>query len=78
MQEFPQDIIEQAKALDSKAIATIFEYYYPKIYRYFYYRVRTNEDAEDLVIFDVQVMSKRILRFDIEKFIRYTCIVGQV
>ena len=46
--ELSQDIVEQAKVLDSKAIAALFEYYYPKIYRYFYYRVKTNEDAEDL------------------------------
>ena len=47
-QRISGDIIEQAKALDSKAIAALFEYYYPKIYRYFYYRLRANEDAEDL------------------------------
>lgn len=41
-------VIEKAKSLDSKAVAGIFEYYYPKIYRYLYYRVRTKEDAEDL------------------------------
>jgi RNA polymerase sigma-70 factor (ECF subfamily) len=47
VQEFSRDIIERAKKLDSKAIAAVFEHYYPKIYRYFVYRVRTNEDAED-------------------------------
>ena len=46
--EFSQDIVEQAKSLDSNAIAVVFEYYYPKLYRYFYYRVRIKEDAEDL------------------------------
>lgn len=46
--EFSQDIIERAKSFDPKAIAEIFEHYYPKIYRYFYYRVEPKENAEDL------------------------------
>lgn len=41
-------VIEKAKTLDSEAISQIFETYYPKIYRYLYYRVKTKEDAEDL------------------------------
>lgn len=41
-------VIEKAKTFDSEDISKIFEAYYPKIYRYLYYRVKTKEDAEDL------------------------------
>ena len=41
-------VVEKARKLDSQAIANIFEYYYPKIYRYLYYRVNSKEEAEDL------------------------------
>lgn len=41
-------VIEKAKGLDSEAIAFLFNRYYPKIYRYIYYWVKTKEDAQDL------------------------------
>lgn len=34
--------------MDPKAVAAVFEHYYPAIYRYLFYRVRTAQDAEDL------------------------------
>ena len=48
LRAFSEDIIERARSLDSKAVAAVFEYYYPKIYRYFYYRCESKEEAEDL------------------------------
>ncbi len=47
-QGLSQDIVDKAKKLDQKAITEVFEYYYPKMYRFFCYRARTNADAEDL------------------------------
>ena len=48
LREFPEDIIEKARSLDSKAVSAVFEHYYPKIYRYCYYRCESREQAEDL------------------------------
>ena len=41
-------LVEQARTKDTKSVATLCETFYPKVYRYFYYRVNRIEDAEDL------------------------------
>lgn len=42
------EIVAKARRLDEGALAMLTKEYYPVIYRYLYYRVRTKEDAEDL------------------------------
>jgi len=58
-QGLSQDIINMARKLDHEAITEIFEYYYPKMYRFFCYRARTSADAEDLAseVFEKMVKS---------------------
>lgn len=41
-------LVEQARTKDTKSVATLCETFYPKVYRYVYYRVNRIEDAEDL------------------------------
>lgn len=41
-------LVEQAKNLDRGALSELCVYFYPKIYRYVFYRVKTREDAEDV------------------------------
>ncbi len=41
-------LVEQARTKDTKSVAKLCETFYPKVYRYFYYRVNRIEDAEDL------------------------------
>ncbi|NOZ63702.1 MAG: sigma-70 family RNA polymerase sigma factor [Caldiserica bacterium] len=43
-----EGILEKARHFDETALATLAEEYYPAIFRYFYYRTPTREDAEDL------------------------------
>jgi len=43
-----KEILEKARQLDETALATLAKEYYPIIFRYFYYRTKTKEDAEDL------------------------------
>ncbi len=41
-------LLERARTKDTKSVARLCEIFYPKVYRYFYYRVNRTEDAEDL------------------------------
>ena len=41
-------LLERARKLDTRALSELVEDFYPNIYRYFFYRARTKEDAEDL------------------------------
>lgn len=41
-------LLEHARSKDTKSVARLCETFYPKVYRYFYYRVNQIEDAEDL------------------------------
>lgn len=41
-------LVEEAKKLEPDALAKLCEYFYPKIYRYVFYRVHKPEEAEDL------------------------------
>jgi RNA polymerase sigma-70 factor (ECF subfamily) len=41
-------LLEHARTKDTKSVARLCEMFYPKVYRYFYYRVNRIEDAEDL------------------------------
>lgn len=41
-------LVEEAKKLEPEALAKLCEYFYPKIYRYVFYRVHKPEEAEDL------------------------------
>jgi len=41
-------LLEHARTKDTKSVARLCEIFYPKLYRYFYYRVNRVEDAEDL------------------------------
>jgi len=43
-----QPVLEQARHYESIALAQLCEYFYPKVYRYIYYRVNTLEDRDDL------------------------------
>lgn len=43
-----EDILKKARQLDETSLAVLTKEYYPNIFRYFYYRVKTIEDAEDL------------------------------
>jgi len=43
-----QRLVEGAKDFDTHALAELCEHFYPKIYRYMLYRVKSREDAEDL------------------------------
>lgn len=40
-------IVEKARQFDLRAIAVLFEEFYPKIYRFFYYRIAVEQEAED-------------------------------
>nr|KXH70641.1 MAG: hypothetical protein AM324_00920 [Candidatus Thorarchaeota archaeon SMTZ1-83] len=52
MREFKKEeiesLVDQAKDLDREPLSELCVYFYPRIYRYVYYRVRTREDAEDI------------------------------
>ncbi len=41
------DVLERARNLDDKAMTELYQFYYPKIVKFIYYRARAN-DAEDL------------------------------
>ncbi|NUM76587.1 sigma-70 family RNA polymerase sigma factor [candidate division KSB1 bacterium] len=41
-------LVEEAKNLEPDALAKLCEYFYPKIYRYIFYRVHKPVEAEDL------------------------------
>ena len=43
-----EQILEKARRLDEIALAALATKYYPIIFRYFHYRTKTKEDAEDL------------------------------
>lgn len=43
-----EEVLDKARRLDEIALATLTEKYYPVIFRYFHYRAKTREDAEDL------------------------------
>lgn len=43
-----KEVLEKARRLDETALAILTKEYYPIIFRYFYYRTKTKEDAEDL------------------------------
>lgn len=43
-----EQLVEKAKSLDQHALAELCEYFYPRIYRYVFYRVNSAEDAEDI------------------------------
>jgi RNA polymerase sigma-70 factor (ECF subfamily) len=43
-----QFLVERARELDRKALSELCVYFYPKIFRYVFYRVKTREDAEDI------------------------------
>jgi len=48
LNEFDLDnIVERARNLDNVAITELYQFYYPKIVKFIYYRTRAN-DAEDL------------------------------
>lgn len=41
-------LVEEAKKLNREALSKLCIYFYPKIYRYAFYRVKNREDAEDI------------------------------
>ena len=41
-------LVERAKRLDRKALSELCVHFYPKVFRYVFYRVRTRQDAEDI------------------------------
>jgi len=43
-----EQLVKEAKGLDRNALAELCEYFYPKIYRYVFYRVNSAEEAEDI------------------------------
>lgn len=43
-----KQLAEEAKRLDRHALAELCEHFYPKIYRYVFYRVNSKEEAEDI------------------------------
>jgi len=43
-----EQLVKKAKSLDCHALAELCEYFYPRIYRYVFYRVNAAEDAEDI------------------------------
>ena len=43
-----EEILKSARQLDQSALADLTQNFYPVIFRYFFYRTRTREDAEDL------------------------------
>lgn len=43
-----EEILKKARKLDEEALGVLTRKYYPRIFRFFYYRARTKEDAEDL------------------------------
>lgn len=43
-----EEVLERAKALEENALSTLITQCYPFVFRYFYYRSLTREDAEDL------------------------------
>jgi len=43
-----EQLVERTKSLDRYALAELCEYFYPRIYRYVFYRVNSAEDAEDI------------------------------
>ena len=43
-----EEVLEKAKRLEESALSTLVKKSYPFIFRYFYYRSVTREDAEDL------------------------------
>lgn len=47
-QETLNKILEKAREFDETALATLIKEFYPVVFRYFYYRTKTKEDAEDL------------------------------
>ena len=43
-----ESLVEQAKNLNHEALSKLCIYFYPKIYRHVFYRVKNREDAEDI------------------------------
>lgn len=43
-----EEILKKARKLDEEALGVLTREYYPRIFRFFYYRTKTKEDAEDL------------------------------
>ena len=43
-----ESLVREAKNLDREALSELCVYFYPRIYRYVYYRVGTRQDAEDI------------------------------
>ena len=43
-----ESLVEQAKHLNREALSKLCIYFYPKIYRHVFYRVKNREDAEDI------------------------------
>jgi len=43
-----EETLEKARALEEASLARIVEEFHPRIYRYYYFRTRSKEDAEDL------------------------------
>jgi len=43
-----EEILEKARKLDENALAWLVKEFYPVMFRYFFYRTKTREDAEDL------------------------------
>jgi len=41
-------LVDEAKKLNREALSKLCIYFYPKIYRYAFYRVKNREDAEDI------------------------------
>jgi len=47
-EEIIKEYLEKAKKKDKKALAKLAKEIYPSVFRFFYYRTSTREDAEDL------------------------------
>jgi RNA polymerase sigma-70 factor (ECF subfamily) len=43
-----ESLVREAKNLDREALSELCVYFYPRIYRYVFYRVGTRQDAEDI------------------------------
>jgi RNA polymerase sigma-70 factor (ECF subfamily) len=43
-----ESLVEQAKNLNREALSKLCIYFYPKIYRHVFYRVKNRDDAEDI------------------------------
>ena len=48
LSDLPDNTIEKAKKFDPEALSNLCTHYYPKIFRYVFYKVKTREEAEDI------------------------------